>query len=195
MNPNVQTDLFAMLKRETATVHEKVMEESWAQRLLSADYTWVEYRNLLQKHYSFYLPLETLLSASLCSPLYSASRVKHPLLQADLAFLAAPVHHGSGILPKLPIVDGVPSALGVCYVLEGATLGGQMIAKHLRTSLGMHHSEGLSFFTGYGGQTGQMWNGFKSQACDIVRTPRAATAMLAAALETFDALSDWMESS
>ena len=185
-------DLFEMLKRETTTVHEKVMDELWAQRMLSDDYTRVEYSELLQKYYGYYLPLETLLLA-LPVPVFQPSRAKHSLLKDDLGFLTSHQPIDPVICRKLPEVDSVPSALGICYVLEGATLGGQMIAKKLKISLGLPHQEGLKFFSGYGSETGKMWNSFKAHTRNIVCTPKESAVMLEAALNTFNSLSDWME--
>lgn len=150
MSRQDEFDLFETLKRETAKIHEKVMGETWAQRVLSSDYTRGVYYELLQKYYGFYLPLKTLLLS-------------------------------------------LPSALGIIYVLEGATLGGQMMAKQLKISLGLNDREGLMFFNGYGFETAQMWSSFKVQTCDLVRTSKESDVMLEAALETFTALSDWME--
>jgi heme oxygenase len=189
-----RTDLFEMLKRETAAIHEKVMDESWSRRLLSADYTLPEYARLLQKYYGFYFPLETLLLA-LPVPVFHPSRAKHSLLREDLRVLSPHWSFEAAICRKLPAVMDVPSALGICYVLEGATLGGQIIAKHLKISLGLKDQDGLSFFRGYGPETAKMWNAFKANTRDIVRTPQEFTGMLDAALRTFDSLSEWMEAS
>jgi heme oxygenase len=194
MTPFEPTDLFEMLKQETAAVHEKVMDESWAQRVLSTDYTRPEYRELLQKYYGFYLPVETLLLA-LDTSVFHPSRAKHPLLQEDLSFFYSSDCFKPAICQKIPEMVDVPSALGVCYVLEGATLGGQMIAKHLKISLGLTPHEGLKFFNGYGSDTATMWRSFKKETQDIVRKPREFTTMLEAALNTFNSLSEWMETS
>ena len=194
MKHSKETDLFAMLKRETASVHEQVMEESWAKRVLSIDYTLPEYRGLLQKYYGFYLPLETLLLDFGTSVFYPA-RLKHPLLHQDLNVLHSPDRFDPVIYSKLPEISGVPSALGICYVLEGATLGGQIIAKHLKNSLVLKEQEALPFFNGYSPDTAKMWTGLKTQTRDIVRTPQELTVILEAALETFNSLSNWMEAS
>jgi heme oxygenase len=184
-------DLFEMLKRETAVVHENVMDEAWAQRVLSEDYTVQEYGELLKKYYGFYLPLETTL-LKLTPSLYPTSRIKYTLLQDDLNFLNARVASDLRNFPKLPLITDNASALGTCYVLEGATLGGQMISKNLKNSLGLSPSEGLKFFTGYGQETGKMWSTFKSNARGMVETSVEIKSMLGAALETFRSLSEWM---
>ena len=116
MKHSKETDLFAMLKRETAAVHGKVMEESWASRDLSTDCTLPEYRDLLKKYYGLYLPLE-ILPLSLRMSEFHRSRPKHPLLQQNLSFLNSPDCFSPVICSKLPGTVDVPSALGICYVL------------------------------------------------------------------------------
>ncbi len=191
MNP---PDLFLMLKQETSVIHEKVMQESWAQRVMSLDYTRHEYSELLQKYYGFYLPIESQL-LDFHTPVFPPSRAKHNLLQEDLSFLNLGPFFAPAICQKLPQIVDVPSALGICYVLEGATLGGQIISRHLKDSLGLKENDGLKFFLGYGSETAKMWNSFKAQARDIVRSPQESHAMLQAAIKTFSSLSDWMHTS
>jgi heme oxygenase len=187
-------DLFAMLKSETSVVHEKVMEEAWAQKVLSSGYTRDEYFELLQKYYGFYLPLETRL-LTLPASVFSSTRAKHRLLEEDLNFLVSTPRTEKPFCARLPEIVDAASALGVCYVLEGATLGGQIIAKHLKLSLGLQEQAGLRFFYGYGAETGKRWREFKTQTREIVRTPEDSAVMLEAALKTFQYLSDWMVTS
>jgi heme oxygenase len=54
-------------------------------------------------------------------------------------------------------------AVGCLYVLEGATLGGQFISRHLAT-LGIGPANGGLFFHGYGAKTGEMWKSFQTNA-------------------------------
>ena len=187
-----QVDIFSLLKRGTFEIHEKVMQESWAQRVLTSDYTLNEYIELLQKYYGFYAPLETQLLAHQTS-VFHPSRVKLHLLREDLSFLKSDRDFTSIICQKLPEIDGPPSALGICYVLEGATLGGQIIARHLKNSLGLKEQVGLKFFIGYGADTANMWRSFKAETRELIRTPQASAAVLKSAINTFNYLSDWME--
>jgi heme oxygenase len=57
------------------------------------------------------------------------------------------------------VVPGDPRAvfLGRMYVMEGSTLGGQYIARHLEQQLRLPHGVGNSYFVGYGEQTGERW--------------------------------------
>ena len=51
--------------------------------------------------------------------------------------------------------------LGAMYVMEGSTLGGQYIARHVEQVLGLVPGQGDAYFHGYGEHTGAMWNGFR----------------------------------
>jgi heme oxygenase len=51
--------------------------------------------------------------------------------------------------------------LGAMYVMEGSTLGGQYIARHVEATLGLGPGVGDAYFNGYGAETGSMWKGFK----------------------------------
>ena len=61
---------------------------------------------------------------------------------------------------RLPSVDTLPGLLGCLCVSEGASLGGQVITRHLRASLGLTPSTGGAFFFGVGEPTGQCWKTF-----------------------------------
>ncbi len=51
--------------------------------------------------------------------------------------------------------------LGAMYVMEGSTLGGQYIARHVEHVLALTPGQGDAYFRGYGEQTGSMWNAFR----------------------------------
>lgn len=58
-------------------------------------------------------------------------------------------------------IETFPQAVGCLYVLEGSTLGGQVISKHLKSKLQLNEDgTGLSFYQSYGSSTGQMWRNF-----------------------------------
>ena len=74
-------------------------------------------------------------------------------------------------LDVLPL-NNAAKALGCLYVLEGATLGGVLIARHVRASLGFDGDAGSAFYLGYGPRTGAMWRGF----CGVLNHTFAHTA-------------------
>jgi heme oxygenase len=55
--------------------------------------------------------------------------------------------------------ENLSYALGYAYVIEGSTLGGRVILKHINATLGLEN-QGTRFFAGYGAETGTYWKNF-----------------------------------
>jgi heme oxygenase len=82
------------------------------------------------------------------------SRRRSVRLADDLADLGA-----APPAPAAPIaVEGAAEALGLMYVLEGSTLGGRVIRKHVESRGG--DMRGLSFLDPYGAEVGERWRAF-----------------------------------
>jgi heme oxygenase len=114
-------------------------------------------------------------------------RRRTALFAADLRTLgAAPAETG----PVLPRANDTDDALGRLYVLEGSTLGGTFIDRHLAglPSLG---GVRLRAFSPYGAETGAMWHAFRRVTRARVAAGGDADAMLTAATGTFRALTAW----
>ncbi|SNT00752.1 Heme oxygenase [Geodermatophilus saharensis] len=90
--------------------------------------------------------------------------------------------------PVLPAVPGTDEALGRLYVLEGSTLGGTFIDRHLAGLPGLPR---LRSFTPYGGDTGAMWAAFRRVTRGHVTGRGDAGRVVGAARETFAVLADW----
>jgi heme oxygenase len=83
------------------------------------------------------------------------------------------------------------AGLGWLYVLEGATLGGAVIARHVRRA-GTVPAAALSFHTLYGRSLGARWREYHAAvAAWVGEDARRADAVVAGALATFAALEDW----
>lgn len=109
------------------------------------------------------------------------------LFAEDLRALGAP---GSVDLPHLAAVRTTEAALGRMYVLEGSTLGGTFIDRHL-AGLPQLADVRLRAFSPYGAQTGAMWQAFRSATRDRVAAGGDPSAVVAAARETFAVLAAW----
>jgi heme oxygenase len=173
--------------------------------LMNADLSRDEYRRCLARFYGFYAPLEDQL---LTSPHWSglaldyASRLKTPRLVRDLVALGS----SAAALAELPRCMDLPNTytpehlLGSLYVIEGATLGGRIITRHLQVQLGLTPESGGAFFDGYGAQTGDQWKAFcalLSHHATPTVEPSAVTesrheAIAAGANQTFDTLTRWL---
>lgn len=88
----------------------------------------------------------------------------------------------------LPLRE-VSEVLGSLYVIEGSALGGRVIAPQLKRTLGLAQGRGASYFHGFGGETGVMWNNFRVlTALEIGESSRATMLACQSAKRTFGAL-------
>jgi len=93
-------------------------------------------------------------------------------------------------VPDLAAVPGTDEALGRLYVLEGSTLGGVFIDRHLATLPALSGVR-LRAFSPYGAETGAMWHAFRTATRDRVAAGGQAAAVVASARSTFTALAAW----
>jgi heme oxygenase len=117
-----------------------------------------------------------------------ADRSRETMLRRDLVFFASPMNLD---YPLLPAPADTASLLGAMYVMEGSTLGGQLIARHVERVLPLSDGNGSEFFRGHRDQTGPMWKEF----CEVLQTrvPESDTAaVIAAAKLMFAAFGHWM---
>lgn len=188
---SASVSVLTRLKTETRPQHDAIEA---ALDLTSETLTLDAYRRLVERFHGFYLPLEAgLLKIGGWTErgLDLTDRQKTRHLQIDLQVLGV----NPEILPfctDLPPHGTVAEAFGCLYVLEGATLGGQVISQLLRNRLGATPESGGLFFHGYGDRTGAMWQAFRAVLTASVVKPCEADEAVAAAKETFLKLQHWM---
>src|SRR5437763_1438196 len=144
-----ESSLRQRLKRETAAVHQRLEA---LLGLLEPDLSTHRYRRLLQTFYGFYSPVEAGLVrlAADRPPVGFALRARSELIEHDLLALGLS-RRELAELPRcveLPRLSSAEELAGSLYVLEGACLGGQVIAPVLRRRFGMGKTSGASFFVG-----------------------------------------------
>jgi heme oxygenase len=179
------------LRAETDTLHRRVEAAvGLEQRIADA----AHYRALLARLYPFHRAWEQRLSGVDLPPgLAIADRCKSAWLAADLAHLGLdPGSLDAGPEPTLPPLDTMPRLLGGMYVVEGSSLGGQLILRRVSESLGYDAETGARFFTGYGPRTGAMWRAFVAVLDGYDHASPAADEMVAGACATFEAFEAWM---
>lgn len=182
------------LKHETAAEHGAVEAQlDLLGRLGSLD----NYRQLLACLWGFYAPFEQLLGAGPDWARFDvdiAQRLKAPALARDLQALGlAPA--ALAALPRcraLPTPTSFAHRLGCMYVLEGATLGGQLIAREARARLGLSPEHGCAFFASYGDQVGPMWRAFRALLLRVAVDAAAEADMVRGAHATFAAFGQWV---
>lgn len=110
------------------------------------------------------------------------------LFATDLATLGIPVPVDA---PRLPPVAGTDEALGRMYVLEGSTLGGTFIDRHL-AGLPAFSGVRLRAFSPYGERTGAMWAAYRRAAREHMAADGDVDRVIEAARATFAALAGWV---
>ncbi|MCU0492307.1 MAG: biliverdin-producing heme oxygenase, partial [Chloroflexaceae bacterium] len=178
--------IMTRLKQETQASHDGLeLQLSITTRCTSRE----AYGQLLACFYGFYMPLERALNQL---PelheleLQFAERQKTPLLERDLAALGLSSAQIAA-LPRctdLPQIHTAAAGLGCMYVMEGATLGGQLISRQLAQQLAIGPEQGGAFFASYGSRVGPMWRAFGAAVTSHVAEAADEEAACAAACAT-----------
>jgi heme oxygenase (biliverdin-IX-beta and delta-forming) len=156
------------------------------------------YRRTLEAYYGFYRPLERVLAdaAPQISGIHWDRRIKSLALWRDLRALGL-THQEIDALPQcqaLPQVLSEAQTLGVLYVIEGATLGGQVLRDRIKINLDIDHDTGGSFLNVYGSETDSLWQAFVARLLELIEPGETAQAV-AAGQQTFVCFEAWLETS
>ncbi|WP_254511677.1 biliverdin-producing heme oxygenase [Anatilimnocola floriformis] len=186
---NAVLNVLQRLKQETAPLHMQLEGRvDTLKRLQSA----AAYRNLLLAFYGFYEPLEQKLAdVDWPAGLNWQERQKIALLEGDLYRLDADPKTAPRC-DQLPALDNQAAALGCLYVLEGATLGGQIIERELQKHLQITPQNGGAFFNGYGPRVGEMWSAFRLAVVSFADSPEREDQIVQSAKETFEKFDAWL---
>jgi heme oxygenase len=185
-----QFDLFDLLRKGTADIHRRIERRVpvFREGFNLEDYIW-----LVESFFGFWAPIERRLSAMVTlrdADLALESRLKSFLLRKDLLILGrdpATVRQ----CERLPRLDTFLQGLGCLYVLEGSTLGSQIISPRLEEKLQLGEGSGASFFNAYGRSAGARWMEFQRFVCTSVR-PEHADSVVEAAQQTFLCFYEWL---
>lgn len=148
------------LKQNTAEFHDAAEKLLSADKIFSKTFTLEDYKKIINTNYLMLLHSEykifNMLSENFSEKLNLSQRIKLPLIEKDLASLALKnqtASHDFELVNKY-------EAFGAMYVIEGSTLGGNVIAKQLSKTEGFDGVT-FNFFGCYQENTGQMWKNFK----------------------------------
>ncbi len=169
------------LRRSTRHQHARLNRHPLLAQLLSPQLTLSSYHHLLKRYAPFYQACDQRFLQGIKVfnlDLDFTPRLKTGWLSQDLAFF----NDSSPILPpELPPLLSAPQLIGEIYVLEGSTLGGQLISRHLEAQLALTASSGARFFNGYTHLTDAYWKDFSqflerhlSHEADLVEACGAA---------------------
>ena len=181
------------LKAQTAPHHARV---EGLLDLMRPDLTLARLRWWVERFYGFLAAWEPRAAAVARGTALAedvASRAKTHRLVADLRELDLTAKQIAALplCDALPPLRDVPDLLGQMYVLEGSTLGGAVIARHVERTLGLSGGTGYSYFQSYGLATAARWRSFKQTLVDhsdLIHDHR----IIDSACGAFDALHNWL---
>jgi heme oxygenase len=186
----------ARLRLETRGEHESIERNRRLRRLSERDLSVDEYIVILVRMAAFLGPLEAALAqwadrfpASIEAP---ARLIKTSLLRRDIAALAPQLDNGAATnVVRLATLE---SAWGSLYVFEGATLGGQIMARSLYEQFGFTAERGAAFYNSYGKQISARWQAFKAALnAEVAEDRLEESQIIAAARATFQSMNAWMD--
>jgi heme oxygenase len=186
--------LHQQLKRETAELHRRVEAQLG---LMEPGLSIHRYQRVLRTLYGFYAPVEASLVRLTAAgpPLGFPLRARCELIESDLHALGLARHEFAG-LPRcmdLPPLSCREDLAGCLYVLEGACLGGQVIAPALHQQLGLGKGSGASFFIGDAEATSARWILFLTWLEGFERAGARSEEIVDSACATFLTLARWVE--
>jgi heme oxygenase (biliverdin-IX-beta and delta-forming) len=183
------------LRRATASLHASL--DATLSVLTRPDLSIDRYRQVLSAFYGLYAPLErgltTLNGSQPMLPVSLPSRTAQ--LEQDLRFIGLSERDVDQlpICGELPNWSGPGHWAGCLYVLEGASLGGQLIARAVERSLGFGAGSGASFFVGEGAHTQVRWSHVSAWLEALARSGTPESALVAGARDTFETFINWCD--
>ena len=156
----MSSNLITLLRNTTTQVHKDLEAMPVSKIIMSPELTVAGYIDYLCKVYAIHHSIENSVFPVLVETVTDVEkRKKIELIIHDLKTLET----------RIPVVDSfldadfrgnVPFCMGMLYVSEGSTLGGQYILKNIQKVLGGQAADATTFLNAYGPRTGSMWKAF-----------------------------------
>ena len=183
--------LLQMLRAATAVQH-KALEARLP--LTRPELDVATYTQVIKAYYGFHLPLQQRLQAFDSVENADTGRLKITALVKDLLALGLTPSQIDA-LPQcsdLPVLENPSHLLGIQYVMEGATLGGQVLRRIIADRLSIDAASGGEFLDVYGQDTGRLWKAFLKRLADADH-PDHNQDVTSAACATFASFERWLE--
>lgn len=191
---NTEQDLFfKRLRQETAESHQKLEDNPLSKAILDPFVSVEDYQHYLAALFGVTIACEDQVFPAISHIVTDlAGRYKSRLIIDDL--LATGFTEAE--IDALPVYrfefSSVAEAMGIMYVLEGSTLGGKILYRHIHEVLGLTPVNGASYFWGYGAQTGNLWKSFISSLTQFVDGHQERDEVIASAKNTFTIIDNWL---
>lgn len=189
-------DILDKLREETKGAHDRLEAVALSDKIMDGSLQPDEYKKLIRVHYLVHRDLEDLFEKNDIQQhfpeLQYKERKKMPLLIKDVEELSiAEEKLRTSAVGQLPATGGARRGtpyglLGILYVMEGATLGGNVIVKSLRKNKHLSEMNGFHYFGCYGSETGKKWKCFLEVLKDKGQEPEAQAEIVAGARATYE---------
>ena len=177
--------ILQQLRTGTHAAHAALEAQPFNQAIQAGTISTAATAHFLGRMYGFLLPYEAQLRQHHFAPAWEIERRQRAhLIAQDLGPAAVAELAICGALPPL---DTEAQILGAMYVLEGSTLGGQVIARQLAKA-GVPLQ---AYFRGNGDATGPLWKSFCQLLSDAA-TSDNSPAIVESARLTFQHLDAWL---
>ena len=181
------------LRQTTAKSHKQLEENYYSKAIQEPSVTLQNYQTYIARLYGIILASEHDVFPVLTSLISDiGQRYKADFIVNDLTNTGIPISE----VKDLPVynftVSSAAQALGIMYVLEGSTLGGKFLYKHINKILGLNAENGASYFWGYGQQTGPLWNNFITIVSNYAVEKNCEDEIIASAVQTFSNIDLWL---
>ena len=192
----IEPNTLSLLRETTRDLHDLTERVPVLAPLSDGKVTKDQYRDALAAIYGFYSPAEELLFRTFPHlEKFLVIQPKVPSLRHDLIALGLN-ELDVELLPickMIPELDNLEQGIGMSYVLEGATLGGQVVLRKVSHCLGNLAQQATTFHNFHGEQTGVHWRTFQKLLTEqldqeLVCQERA----IQSAVDTFKSLNCWL---
>lgn len=183
--------LLQALRMATAVQH-KALEARLP--LTHPDLDQTTYTRIIKAYYGFHAGLQAQAEAFWGVEAMDPERRKLPALIKDLRNLGL----SDAQIAALPVCTDLPPltceahGFGISYVMEGATLGGQVLRKIMAARLGIGADNGGEFLDVYGCDTGRLWKAFLARLADVDHAD-VNSQVVDAARATFSCFERWLD--
>ena len=181
-----------LLRQRTRAAHDALEATATMRAFATGSLTARQYRDYLTRQLQLHAPLEAALSRWVPAGFAELRLRKSEWLRADLQTLGGPAIDAPA---RVPPITSSAQAWGVLYVLEGGTLGLQVVRKRFQADQQAdQHADHPAlqgagrFLHGYGADTGRHWRVFVAALEALPESQWPGT--VAAACATFTAFHD-----
>ena len=185
-------DLLHSLKASTSQHHHQIEQIALLKKIITNEITLPEYKKLLCQLYGFINPCEKKIKQKF--PCIIEGREKTLLLNTDLLELNCDISSDFLFCNNIPALNTIPEIFGYLYVLEGSTLGGQMITKLLKLNLQSSPMIPTRYFNAYGKKTKNNWDVFLKSLISYDFNRNQKKIIVKSAINTFSSLLNWLKS-